>query len=42
LEANYQVIESQIENNLENGKEYARLIKTPYQNLMLDRRILKT
>jgi hypothetical protein len=42
LEANYQVIESQIENNLENGEEYARLIKTPYQNLILDRRILKT
>jgi hypothetical protein len=42
LEANYQVIESQIENNLENGEEYARLIKTPYQNLILDRQILKT
>jgi hypothetical protein len=36
LEANRQVIESKIEDNFENGKEYARLIETPYQNLMLD------
>jgi hypothetical protein len=25
-----------------NGKEYARLIETPYQNLMLDKQVLKT
>jgi len=37
LEANPQVIEKQMENNLENGGEHARLTKTPYQNLMLDR-----
>jgi hypothetical protein len=36
LEANQQVIESQTKDNFENGKEYAQLIKTPYQNLMLD------
>jgi hypothetical protein len=41
LEATRQVIESQIEYNLENGKEYAGLIKTPYQNQMLDRQVLK-
>jgi hypothetical protein len=28
--------------NLENGEEYARLIKTPYQNLMLDKWVLRT
>jgi hypothetical protein len=37
LEANQHVIEKQIEDNLENGEEYARLTKTPYRNLMLDR-----
>jgi hypothetical protein len=37
LEANYQVTVKQIEDNLENGEEYIRLIKTPYQNLMLDK-----
>jgi hypothetical protein len=37
LEAAWQVIESQIENNLENGEEYMRLIETPYQNLLLDK-----
>ncbi len=37
LEANRQVIEKQAYDNLENGEEYARLIETPYQNLMLDR-----
>jgi hypothetical protein len=37
LDANQQVIEEQAYDNLENGKEYARLIETPYQNLMLDR-----
>jgi len=37
LEANRQVIESQTKDNLENGEEYARLTKTPYRNLMLDK-----
>jgi len=37
LEANRQVIAKQTYDNLENGKEYVGLIKTPYQNLMLDR-----
>jgi hypothetical protein len=41
LEANWQVIERQIEKNLENGKEYARLTETPYQNVMLERQVLK-
>jgi hypothetical protein len=36
LEANQQVIERQIEDNIENGEEYVGLTKTPYQNLMLD------
>jgi hypothetical protein len=36
LEENWQVIERQIEDNLENGEEYARLIETPYRNVMLD------
>jgi hypothetical protein len=30
LEANQQVIEGQIENNLENGKKYVGLTETPY------------
>jgi hypothetical protein len=37
LEANRQVIENQTKENLENGKEYAGLTKTPYRNLMLDK-----
>jgi hypothetical protein len=36
LEANHQVTEKKIEKNLENGEEYVELIKTLYQNLMLD------
>jgi hypothetical protein len=31
LEADGQVIESRIENNLENGEEYVGLTETPYQ-----------
>jgi len=42
LEANRQVIESQIEDNLENGKEHAWLTKTPYWNLMLVRWVMRT
>jgi hypothetical protein len=41
LEANHKVTERQIEDNLENGEEYARITKTPYQNLMLDRQVLR-
>jgi hypothetical protein len=41
LEANRQVIEKQIEDNLENGEEYAWLKETPYWNLMLDRQVLR-
>jgi len=37
LEANWQVIESQTKDNLENGKEYVGLTKTPHRNLMLDK-----
>jgi hypothetical protein len=36
LEVNWQVIENQIKDNFENGKEYVGLTKTPCQNLMLD------
>ncbi len=42
LEANQQVIEKQIEGNFENGKEYVRLTKTSFHNLMLDKQFLKT
>jgi hypothetical protein len=42
LEANCQVIERQIKDNLENGEEYARITKTPYQNLMLNKQVLRT
>jgi hypothetical protein len=41
LEANHQVTKRLTKDNFENGKEYARLTKTPYWNLMLDRKILK-
>jgi hypothetical protein len=41
-EANWQVIEKLIKHNSKNGEEYARLIETPLQNLMLDRRVLIT
>jgi hypothetical protein len=37
LEANCQVTEQEIEDNLENGKEYVGIIETPYWNLMLER-----
>jgi hypothetical protein len=30
LEANQQIIENQIEENFENGEEYARLVETMY------------
>jgi len=41
LEANQQVIERQTNDNLEYGKEYVGLIETPYQNLMLDKQVLR-
>jgi hypothetical protein len=41
LEANHQVIRRKTKDNLENGEEYPRLTKTPYSNMMLDRRVLK-
>jgi hypothetical protein len=28
--------------NLENGEEYVGITKTPYWNMMLDRRVLRT
>jgi hypothetical protein len=42
LEANRLVTKKQTENNLENGEEYSRTIETPYWNLMLHRRVLRT
>jgi len=41
LEGNQQFIKSQIKYKIENGKEYVRLIETPYQNSMLDRQVLR-
>jgi hypothetical protein len=37
LKANRQVARSKIEDNLENGEEYAGIIETPYRNLILDK-----
>jgi hypothetical protein len=42
LEANRQITEREIKDNLENGEEYVGIIKTPYRNLMLDRQVLRT
>jgi len=42
LKANHQIIERKIGNNLENGEEYAGIIKISYHNLMLDKLILRT
>jgi len=41
FKANQQVIKSQTKDNFENGKEYVGLRETPFQNLMLDRRVLR-
>ncbi len=41
LEANWQLIEKQTKDNLENGEEYAWRTETPNQNLMLDRYVVK-
>jgi hypothetical protein len=42
LEANRQVIQRQTKDNFDNGKEYVGLTETPFQNLMLDRQVLRT
>jgi len=42
LEANWQVIEKQTKDNLENGKEYVGLVEIPYWNLVLDKWVMKT
>jgi hypothetical protein len=42
LEVNWQVIERQTKDKFKNGEEYARLTKTPSQNLILDKQVLKT
>ncbi len=42
LEANRQVIEQKTKDNLENGEDYVVNTKTPYWNLMLDRRVMRT
>ncbi len=42
MEVNHQGPKKEIKDNLENGKEYVGIIKSPYQNLMLDRKVLKT
>jgi len=41
LEANRQVTKWETKDNLENGEKYVGISKTPYQNLMLDKRVLK-
>ncbi len=41
LEANRQVPKGKIENIHENGRKYAQIIKVPFQNLMLDKQILR-
>jgi len=42
LEANREGLEGKTKDNHENGREYARITQTPYQNMMLDRRVLRT
>jgi hypothetical protein len=42
LEANCQVTEKQTKDNLENEHEHSGIIETPYWNLMLDKRVLRT
>ncbi len=42
LEANRQGPQGEIIDNHENGREYTGTTKTLYQNLMLDRQVLKT
>ncbi len=42
MEANCQGLEGEIEDNHENGREYAKIIETPYRNQMLDKQVLRT
>ncbi len=42
LQANRQAPKRETKNNLENEKEYVRIAKTRYQNLMLVKRVLRT
>jgi hypothetical protein len=37
LKANHQVTKQETQDNLQNGEEYVGIIKTPYQNLRLDK-----
>jgi hypothetical protein len=41
LEADRQVTERRIEDNLENGEEHVGLTKTPYHNLMLEKQVIR-
>jgi hypothetical protein len=41
LEANRQGPEGETKYNHENGREYARITKTPYWNLTFDKQVLK-
>jgi hypothetical protein len=36
------VLKGETKDNHANGKEYARITETPYWNLMLNKRVLKT
>jgi hypothetical protein len=42
LEANHQGIKGQTKDNHENGREYVKIIKAPYQNMMLNKQISRT
>ncbi len=41
MEANHQGPKGEIKDNHENGRKYVRITKTPYQNVMLGRRVLR-
>ncbi len=41
METNCQITVRKIEDNFENGEEYAKITKTPYQNLMLKGWVLR-
>jgi hypothetical protein len=40
VEVDRQVIANQTKEKIDNGEEYARLTKTPYRNMMLDRWVM--
>jgi hypothetical protein len=42
LEANRQGPKGKTKHNHENEREYARITQTPYQNMMLDKQVLRT